>query len=309
MEHLGPGSDLAPSEIWEIVSMLNLKLKQAREEIQELKELQQTKCEFGQCPAAAEVQKLRTALKQVEEQDTMTPKAPSEDLEDEIMDEDALTRRSRSPASMTVSSQDDHHAHLVPRETLKPKLVKTDLASLPKPTIPDACMHVPVFKSTQGIVSRIPSDVVSLSKCGMIVECHQDILWDASNVHAYLIRPRSLYDPLADGEKWTRDAKVAALQDQTLEVFHRTKTTHTDVYYAGSYQCIEIAELLPEEHAVSPQVFKKFCRETLVDSKDARQEDCLGVKEKKQEKLASKRKYWEDQGATASSSKRARATN
>lgn len=68
-------------------------------------------------------------------------------------------------------------------------------------------------------------------------------MWHSSDrTHAYFIRPGSFYDPLQEGEKWSRNHEVCNLVGQDREVFHLGDKAN-EVKYAGTYHCLEVTEL------------------------------------------------------------------
>ncbi|KAH8077377.1 hypothetical protein BXZ70DRAFT_1012939 [Cristinia sonorae] len=216
---------------------------------------------------AIELSELRSRIKELQTGPAPGATFTAEAEPDMVIEEEQEQRISSPTDSVTIMS-DNGQAHSP--DFAKPINVKTDFALLSKPDVPEWYSLKPCLNgSEKDFMSNIPQNVISHSDCNELMYCHQDILWYSPlsrRDHAYIIRPHAHFHPSQLGAKWTPNAELQSITGRMREVFYTPNGPGRMVYYAGTYVCLEIAELLPSEHStIPPKLHKKLRHETLAD--------------------------------------------
>jgi len=282
-------NDLAAPEVWDLVKLLNDRLKAAREQIQvseaeneqmkrDIRELKSLgdECNTQSCPFAVKYNEMKGKTrhmmdqyrKQLAERDAKITELQHQ-ASTQIL-EDADVEKSKPHALKNLESSTTFDVHSESRaDIFEPGGLEEEKPNTESTPLPDWSAMTPCFRlGPKDPLASIPTKLLQRSKCQEFLYCSNNIFWDQENSErAYVVLPGSVYDPslaVKRLKRWSRNPELNNFQvDQSREVFYCNEGY---VYYAGTFKCHQERDLssLNEEN-MSPQLLQKIRNSSLIN--------------------------------------------
>ncbi|THH27296.1 hypothetical protein EUX98_g6888 [Antrodiella citrinella] len=266
-----PENDLAASEVWDLVKLLNDKLKTTRDQLRAVEtENEQLKgeqlgkspnhednsgdagCDTKTCPSASKVIELKKKVKTIKEE----YREQFAEKDARILELEHQITGLRGKIIANIEEAGRNRVESATRQTEKREREASNLneshndALKPAPlALPDWSTLTPCFKmGPKDPLAAIPKTLLQQSKCQELLFCPLNIFWNqAAPDRAYIVIPDSVYEPSESHVKkgmkpqWSRNPELDTLGvGQAREIFY---VGGAKIFYAGTFRCIEARDL------------------------------------------------------------------